>query len=785
MAQDPKNDKRPVVEVQPDDIPEELRNIAQWVVWKYEIVDGKPTKVLYNPRTGRKADVTRPATWTTFSAALKVYQNQTEIYAGIGIVVTKALGITGVDLDHVVTGNGFWIEPGAIKIIRELYSYTERTPSGEGLRVLVKARKPGVLCKNAELHTEIYDDKRFFTVTGENIKAMPATIEKRQPQLEALYKATFAEKLRAAKNQTTPASRPVEPLDLADEEIIRLACSAKNGSSFNRLWSGAWEGRHKSQSEADLALCNLLAFWTRGNPTHIDRLFRRSGLMREKKWDRKLHQSTYGKETIARACRETTEHYQPPKPKKGGSNMHQNPNPQTKTETSAPPPVLDPPNVEQPETETPQVEEEPEAELKESAAESPPTQAEVKPYAFITPCGENHYITKWVEYASQRTDAAHEYHEAAALIQLAAGTPNMRAQLAQTPYGLGGNLYFLIIGNSTTSRKSTAARLACHIVEDAIPGGLCADQMSPEGLVETLAARPADSTLWYVDEFADLVNKLHSRGYMAGIEGLILNIYEGANYTHTRHSKRSKSGVKIPDVDEIRNPHLSILGATTPTIFETATHRDIISGLLPRFAIVLPRNKPLRRSLSMLPPTAISDRDVFVKWLRSLHEWNMEKKRSVDFAPDVLARLDEFAAEIEQNSPDSDIKCTMLERLNVMTHKLAILIAAGRPGVAKRESLTVTIEDAEAAIVIGSRFKDDALVFAERIGENNFERTLQQCLRIIEQRGMVPRWVIAKNAHMKAKALDEVRDALVDRGMVTINPSPSEGRPGELWIKRG
>jgi putative DNA primase/helicase len=764
----------PVIQVQPDNILKELQQIPHWVVWKYEVVKGKLTKVPYNPRTSRNAAVDNPATWTDFRAALNTYilGASIGIYAGIGIVVTQELELTGVDLDHVV--NGGVPEAWALKIVRDLDSYTERTPSGDGLRVLVRARKPGTFCKNGPV--EIYNTSRFFTVTGAHLDGTPARIEKRQPQLEAFYNDTFRDRLRAAKTETTAAPRAVVPLNLADAEIIERAKSASNGPEFSRLWDGNWNG-YKSQSEADSALCMMLAFWTGGDSDGIDRLFRQSGLIRDK-WDSKRGQTTYGALTIAKACRQQTEHYQPPKPKEADIEHLEREAIQAE---SQPAPVRAKSQVITMHAKNPKTE----ARSQKVEEDKKETQHEDRGYAFTFPCGDDHYLTRWIKYAAKRTDAAYEYHEAVALIQLAAATPNLRAHLAQSAYGLAGNLYLLIIGDSTVSRKSTSARFAHQIIEKAIPDSLCADQMSTEGLIETLSSRPADSTTWYVDEFADLLKKLHTRSYMAGIEGLILNVYDGANYTHRRHTKRSKSGIKLEDVDQIESPHLSILGATTPSIFQTITHSDVTSGLLPRFAIVFPKNKPVRKPFFVLPADAKAERDDFENWLRPLHSWSMEKCHEVNFAENTLEKLDRFAAEIERNPPDSDIKRTMLERLNAMVHKLAMLVAAGHPGVIKNPAeLTVTIEDAAAAIKIARRWQHDALLFAERIGQNDFERTVESCLRVVVERGTVQRYVIAKNAHVRAKILDDVRDTLVDRRLIIVNPSPSEGRPGELWIKR-
>ncbi len=87
--------------------------------------------------------------------------------------------------------------------------------------------------------------------------------------------------------------------------------NASNGAKFERLWKGN-TGGYDSQSEADMALCNMLAFWTGGDQPWMDDLFRQSGLLRDK-WD-DVHYadgSTYGEKTIERAVENTSAFYDP------------------------------------------------------------------------------------------------------------------------------------------------------------------------------------------------------------------------------------------------------------------------------------------------------------------------------------------------------------------------------------------------------------------------------------------------------------------------------------------
>jgi putative DNA primase/helicase len=95
---------------------------------------------------------------------------------------------------------------------------------------------------------------------------------------------------------------------LADDLVIERARAAKNGAKFARLWSGE---AGEDPSVADAALVGILSFWTQ-DPAQLDRLFRRSGLMREK-WDERRGESTYGERTIAAVLLKGGEHYSEPR----------------------------------------------------------------------------------------------------------------------------------------------------------------------------------------------------------------------------------------------------------------------------------------------------------------------------------------------------------------------------------------------------------------------------------------------------------------------------------------
>lgn len=136
--------------------------------------------------------------------------------------------------------------------------------------------------------------------------APPPTIEARQDELTAFVERVFPKKMKGGGGRKRTASFPT---NLSDTELLDKAHAAKNGAAFSRLWDGDTSGHRGDDSAADLALACHLAFWFGGDGGAVDRVFRQSGLMREK-WDR----SDYQERTVSKALAATTEFYTPPRP---------------------------------------------------------------------------------------------------------------------------------------------------------------------------------------------------------------------------------------------------------------------------------------------------------------------------------------------------------------------------------------------------------------------------------------------------------------------------------------
>ncbi|MGD9713894.1 MAG: AAA family ATPase, partial [Thermomicrobiales bacterium] len=262
-------------------IPQAMKDAPRWGAWRTEERGGKPTKVPISAVSGRRAASNNLNDWTTFDAAVAYLKAHPDLN-GRGFCLGD--GWAGVDLDGCRDKTTGDIQQQAWKIINYLNSYTEVSPSGTGVKVFVRGNLPAAKGLKVEEifgtgdHTgiEMYDSGRYFAVTGQWLEGTPQTVEKRTSKLAKLH--TEFEQRRL------------------DDTIIKKARNAKNADKFSRLFVDGDTSEHgDDDSSADLALCSLLAFYTRDRD-QLDRLFRRSALYREK-WERE----DYRQRTIDKA----------------------------------------------------------------------------------------------------------------------------------------------------------------------------------------------------------------------------------------------------------------------------------------------------------------------------------------------------------------------------------------------------------------------------------------------------------------------------------------------------
>ena len=271
-----------------------MKRYSNWVCHR--------NKIPIDPKTGNTAKSNDSGTWGTYQQA-KLLMEQDKSISGLGFMFSHSPYV-GIDIDHCIVDGK--MSKLALNIVYEFQSYTEISPSGTGIHIICKGKLPGAGRKNSNLGLEMYDSGRYFTVT-ENVLKGYTMIGERQQEIDELYQKHFS-----TKKYETSKQQILQPaICLDDNKIIDMAGRSKDGSKFLDLYSGNWQGYYKSQSEADIAFCNMLAFWTGRDFDQMDRIFRASGLMREK-WTEKHGINTYGDITITKAIDDCSNIYEPP-----------------------------------------------------------------------------------------------------------------------------------------------------------------------------------------------------------------------------------------------------------------------------------------------------------------------------------------------------------------------------------------------------------------------------------------------------------------------------------------
>lgn len=284
-----------------NEIPTELKALPQWILWRSETRNNKPTKVPYQPN-GEMAQANNRRTWSTFATAVKFYLQGD--YDGIGFVFSRQDNYIGIDIDKCVTDekpNSF-----ATEIIDTLDSYTEFSPSGTGIHIIIKGGLPqsvlGTGRKNTKHGLEIYSYGRYFSFTGNRENSND--VYERTDELGEIFEKYFDDS--DIQGRVNLAEFEKDEIKISNEALWERIFRSKNGDEIRSMYNGNLI--NNDHSATDLALCNHLAFWTGNSAPRMDAMFRESSLMRDK-WD-VIHfrdtNETYGERTIATAISSTT-----------------------------------------------------------------------------------------------------------------------------------------------------------------------------------------------------------------------------------------------------------------------------------------------------------------------------------------------------------------------------------------------------------------------------------------------------------------------------------------------
>lgn len=291
-----------------DAIPSDMRRLIQWGTYEKKWLPErkKYTKIPHNAKNDSLAKTNDPNTWSDFETAMSSMSQ----YNRDGLAFFFANGYVGLDLDNVADEldkfkAGDWDNEVAVAVLFT-DSYVEISQSGNGIHAIMRGEIHGDRRRKKDV--ELYQDGRFFALTGNCIHKVNETTQMQQARMDRMYDYYFQD---IGPVRQTNEEAP-ELNNLAVGEIIKRAELSKNGARFKAFMKGGWEPFYASQSEADLAFANDLAFWTGRDFNKMDEIFRNSSLIRQK-YDEKHGKTTYGIALLNKAINETTNTFNPVK----------------------------------------------------------------------------------------------------------------------------------------------------------------------------------------------------------------------------------------------------------------------------------------------------------------------------------------------------------------------------------------------------------------------------------------------------------------------------------------
>lgn len=279
-----------------NNIPAEMKELNRWVLWKIKPTEnGKTTKIPINAKNGYGAKSNDSSTWTSFDEAIK----KIDFYNCKGLGFMLGNGIFGVDIDNAIDDTKLIKE-----FVESLDSYTEVSQSGKGIHIICKGVLPVGARRKGNI--EMYDNARFFAMTGNLYENTKSKLEERTDEVKTLWKKYLSGEQnvpngayvykKEIKNEGYGLTNSI----LSDGEVIDKIKESQSGNLFTCLYYGQWEGLYPSQSEADMAMCCILSFWCAKDEAQMDRIFRSSKLYRNK-WDEKRGEKTYGEIVLRNA----------------------------------------------------------------------------------------------------------------------------------------------------------------------------------------------------------------------------------------------------------------------------------------------------------------------------------------------------------------------------------------------------------------------------------------------------------------------------------------------------
>lgn len=639
-----------------DQIPDVLKTYRQWIVWRYEETEGggKPTKVPYNAENGRTADVNRPDTWTTFEIARNAAINGAAYYSGIGFVLTEADPFAVIDLDAPKrkpnqTDADYAAECAKTKerqeiIYNEFDTYAERSPSMEGAHIWCCGAVPSGRRRGS---IEVYSSQRYMTMTGDVIR--PQIIADCNTLLNSLWETLG----KAPTNVLANMGLAVEKTE--DKQIIEYACNAANGAKFKALYyDGDWRGQnYESQSEADFALIDILAFYS-GNRGQVQRLFLTSALGQREK-SRAQYRINY----MLNRC---FDRMLPPIDMEGLQNQLREALEMQRAQQRLVHSAVAPPEM-----------------LAASVTAAPSPISPGNPYT--VPPGLVGWVAQFIYAQAPRPV------EELALV----GALGLIASITGRAYNVsntGLNGYFLALAATGAGKEAIASGISKLMLAVAKSVPAAADFIGPSEIssAPALIKYLGNKSIRFgsiVGEYGLMLKNMtseHAPAHLSMLKRTLLDLYNksghGAVMRPTIYSDKDKN------TSSLLSPAFTLIGESTPERFYEVLDEDMISeGFLPRFTIIEYKGPrvPFNAAHASVEPSPQLVEALATLCANCLQLDARQQVINVAFAPDAEITFGQFNdfCDAQLNASEREVSKNLWNRAHVKAMKLAAEIAVG------------------------------------------------------------------------------------------------------------
>ncbi len=383
---------------------------------------------------------------------------------------------------------------------------------------------------------------------------------------------------------------------------------------------------------------------------------------------------------------------------------------------------------------------------------------------------ETSFIEDYVSWAQSLGDAAWQYHQAGAFIVLS--TLFSSRVILPTSYGnLAPNLWFMILADTTLTRKTTAMDLAMDFIEELDSDALLATDGSIEGLLTSMAMRPRRASIFLRDEFSGLLEMISKRDYYAGMLEMLTKLYDG----------RSQKRVLRKETIEVRDPILILFaGGIKERILSLLDHNHVGSGFLPRMLFIAAESD-VSKLKPLGPPTevALEKRDALLATLRDVHNhYNtseevqaignqiaLPKSWEAVLTDDAWVRYNKFEASLLQLGMDSsqkDLTTPTFDRLAKSGLKASVLLAAVR-----RKASTVVVEERDVvrAFYYIEQWCPYTMEVLQNLGKTATERTLDKIHKAVIRSPGIRRSTLMQRYRLTSRDAEIVFGTLEQRGL--------------------